>query len=81
MTKTDFVIEARKLGIHEKMIDDHYKAFTLLVNEIPQVTIQEYLKNAIEAQANGDKFRATGEYPLGSWWFEEFLKKRQAGGK
>ena len=76
MSKTDFIIEAKKLGIKENLFDEFYESYLLLIKKIPQLTLQEFLQKAVEAQISGEKMKAAGEYPMGSWWFDEFNKKR-----
>ena len=77
MSKQDFFLEAEKRGFDTQRINELYNLFLLLIKEMPETTIQLFLDNAVEAQAEEEKYKKTGEYPLGSWWFDEFLKKRK----
>ena len=76
MNKEEFFIEARKFHINEKTLNDHYKAFLLLIEKMPQITLQEYLGNAVKAQERVKHIKS-GDFSVGSGWLEEFRKERE----
>jgi hypothetical protein len=50
MNKQEMVIEAKKWGIEEKHIEELIDAYSQLIKEMPQISFQELLKQAVKTQ-------------------------------